>query len=174
MTSIIPFFGYYGILSVVLAIWIYLDAEIHGQDGILWAIIVFFLSIPALIVYFLFFRQGIAPAEPHRAVNRNEDFLIRRKYLTGEAAEERKSFLYGKEVQAAGTLGRPDPGFEDRELEHLIKSGQIAAARKYLTEMLQMAKEMNDEQGRMNYLQYEAMIERAERKGRQKGNSTRT
>ncbi len=54
-----------------------------------------------------------------------------------------------------------DPDFRDYHLDDLIEDGQLREARKYLKEMTQMAKEMNDDAGYQNYKQYEAKINAA-------------
>ena len=39
------------VVWLVLAIWVYKDAEKHSMSGILWALIVFFLGLIGLIIY---------------------------------------------------------------------------------------------------------------------------
>lgn len=39
------------IIGILLLIWVYQDAESRGMDGLLWALIVFFLSLIGLVLY---------------------------------------------------------------------------------------------------------------------------
>jgi len=45
------------LIGILILIWVYQDAESRGMDGLLWAIIVFFLNIIGLILY-LVVREG--------------------------------------------------------------------------------------------------------------------
>ena len=54
-----------------------------------------------------------------------------------------------------------DPEFRDEELERLIEDGELIAARKYLREVIQVAREMNEMKVVRNYEQYEARISKA-------------
>ncbi len=134
----------YGALAILLAIWIYNDAEEHNQDGIVWAIMVFVFTIPALMIYFLFFRQGIAPPVKHKAISRNEDFLIRAKYASHKSNGSERS--------------QDDTGFSDPELDRLIEAGKLSEARAHLEEMVKIAREMNDNETVRNYSRYRSRI----------------
>jgi len=48
---IIPFFLVWFVIGILILIWVYQDAESRGMDGLLWALIVFFLNIIGLILY---------------------------------------------------------------------------------------------------------------------------
>lgn len=128
-------------VTALLIVWIYGDAELHGQDGAFWAVIVLFFSLPGAMVYFFFFRHGFAikfgkkPAEsrPPRAVH---------------------------PVVPRGPT-QPDTGFFDEELDLLISEGRFDDARAYLEKTVRIMREMGDEKGLANYLQYEWRIERA-------------
>ena len=52
-------------------------------------------------------------------------------------------------------------GFRDEQLEALINEGKLREARKYLRDMVAIAREMNDKQTEANYEQYEQEIELA-------------
>jgi membrane protease YdiL (CAAX protease family) len=53
------------IVWLVLAIWVYKDAEKRGMSGILWALIVFFLGIIGLIIYLVIrsSNKGLTPQQ---------------------------------------------------------------------------------------------------------------
>jgi len=144
------------IFTIVLVIWVYTDADEHGQDGLLWAILVFFLGIPAVIVYVLFFRQGIAPPIRHKAVNRNEDFLIRAKYTS----RARRSSANG-DSGAKSAPGGPDAGFVDPEVERMIADGRFADARRYVDDMIKIAREMSDRKAEADWRRYTNRIAQA-------------
>ena len=62
----------------------------------------------------------------------------------------------------AGPKSRPpDPDFRDDFLDGLIDDGRLSEARKYLREMIEMARSMHDETGLRNYAQYEPRINKA-------------
>lgn len=50
---IIPFALIWFVIGILILIWVYQDAESRGMDGLLWALIVFFLNIIGLILYLL-------------------------------------------------------------------------------------------------------------------------
>lgn len=58
---IIPFVLIWFIVGILILIWVYKDAESRGMDGLMWALIVFFLNIIGLILY-LVARESRAPA----------------------------------------------------------------------------------------------------------------
>ena len=41
------------VLGILILIWVYQDAESRGMNGLLWAIIVFFLSVIGLLIYLI-------------------------------------------------------------------------------------------------------------------------
>lgn len=53
------------LFGILILIWVYHDAESRGMDGLLWAIIVFFLNIIGLILY-LVVREGRVLTPPQR------------------------------------------------------------------------------------------------------------
>ena len=67
----------------------------------------------------------------------------------------------GQDQRSGAETTKPDPNFRDDYLDGLIEDGKFSAARKYLREMIQMAREMNDEGGVRNYAQYEVKINKA-------------
>ena len=65
---LIPFVWF--VIGVLILVWVYRDAESRGMSGILWAIIVFFLSLIGLVLY-LIFRENPQPiTSPSRPINR--------------------------------------------------------------------------------------------------------
>ncbi len=154
MADYTPFISAGVVIVILMAIWIYFDAEIHNQDGAIWLILVVFLNILALLTYLIFFRSARQIISLHKATNRNEDFLIRGQHITGKSGHGKT--MAGDMRTTSGL--RPDPKFEDLELMQLIKSGKLSKARSYLNDMLQLAREMNDMQGVANYGPYEELI----------------
>ena len=51
------------VISILIMIWVYRDAEARGSSGILWLIIVFFLGIIGLIIW-LVVRPPLQPQGP--------------------------------------------------------------------------------------------------------------
>lgn len=51
------------VIGILILIWVYQDAESRGMNGLLWAVIVFFLSIIGLILY-LVAREGQISLSP--------------------------------------------------------------------------------------------------------------
>ncbi len=153
------FFAIGAIFQVLLVIWVYMDADEHGQDGFIWAVIVLFFGLPALVVYFLFFRQGIAPPRKHKAVSRSEDFTIRARYTGGRGKQD----MVGSNGNRREAGVAADPDFTDPDLDRLIAQGKLSEAREWLNDMVEIAKEMNDSKAVRNYRQYQARIDRAAR-----------
>jgi hypothetical protein len=55
------------IVWLVLAIWVYKDAESRGMSGALWALIVFFLGLIGLIIYILVRSSSTGPQQQQPA-----------------------------------------------------------------------------------------------------------
>jgi uncharacterized membrane protein YoaK (UPF0700 family) len=51
LVFIIPLFWF--LVGILILLWVYRDAESRGMNGVLWAIIVFFLNIFGLILYLI-------------------------------------------------------------------------------------------------------------------------
>jgi len=152
--------GYYGGFSLLLAVWIAWDAEAHGQDGLTWGVIVFFLNVPAVIAYFIFFRGTLTPPRRHDAISRNDDFNYRAQY-------SQMSTSYGSPRQG-GTMsgdGYVEPDFSDPTIDDLIASGKFQDARNHANDMIKIAREMNDTRGVKNYEKIRLNIQRAQVSG---------
>lgn len=58
-------FGALGwLLHLLLALWVWMDANQRGQNGFLWGLLVFFTSVVGLIVYLLLGANGAATTPP--------------------------------------------------------------------------------------------------------------
>ena len=51
------------VIGILILIWVYQDAESRGMDGLLWALIVFFLNIIGLVLYLVVRESRIAPSQ---------------------------------------------------------------------------------------------------------------
>jgi len=66
----LPFFGLlglWGVIQIVLAVWVGIDAERRGSNGFLWGLLVLFTPIVGLLVYLILapgLTRGAAPAPP--------------------------------------------------------------------------------------------------------------
>ena len=49
------------ILSIVLAVWVYKDAEARGESGVMWLIIVLFTGIIGIIIWLVVRPKDLAP-----------------------------------------------------------------------------------------------------------------
>ena len=144
---------------LVIVLWIYIATRVYhraeelGMSATLWAIIVFLFSLLALLIFW--------------AVSSD---VARKQAAGGTAGYPIHSGVYGG--QSAGQApapeartGPPDPDFRDEHLEELIEDGKLSEARKYLREMINMAREMNDQTGLRNYANYEPKINKAAMEG---------
>ena len=61
---------------------------------------------------------------------------------------------------------QPEADFRDEKLEALINEGKLSEARKYLRDMIAVAREMNDIRCEANYEKYEHAIDEASMQGR--------
>ena len=142
-------------VSVVIAVWLYFDAEEHSMDGITWAVLGFFLNILAVIIYLAFYRGYVGRAREHKAIHGDGDILHWKQFGT-----DRPGTRASQTGSAPGVLDG-DRDFIDDEVEALIEQGQFAKAREYVNDMIKMAKEMNDSQGVKNYKLYLTAIAEA-------------
>lgn len=162
----ILFFYAYFIFQIAIIIWIYNDAETHNNTGLFWVLLVFIFQFPAVVVYLVLFRgASIGPARQHKAIGRNEDFIIRAKYT----ARYKKG--RGRTPDTGGTMAGTAPveiDFTDITLDRLLEDGKLSDARAYLEDMLQIAKDMNDRESYKNYSSYQAKIASAQKRGTKK------
>jgi hypothetical protein len=49
------------IIAILIAIWVYKDAESRGMSGVLWLIIVIIAGIIGLIIYFVVRKPRVGP-----------------------------------------------------------------------------------------------------------------
>ena len=50
------------VISILIAIWVYRDAQSRGMSGVLWLIIVLFFGIIGLIIYLVVRHDRVSPA----------------------------------------------------------------------------------------------------------------
>lgn len=160
------FFYAYVIFQIAIIIWIYNDAETHNNTGLIWVLLVIFFQFPAIVVYLVLFRgASLGPARQHKAIGRNEDFIIRAKYT----ARYKKG--RGQTGDTGGTMAGTAPvdiEFSDITLDRLLEDGKLSDARAYLEDMLRIAKDMSDEEGLKNYSSYQTKIASAQKRGTKK------
>jgi len=134
----------------VVAIYVYSDAEKNDMPGCLWAVIVFLFGLLAFLIYLAIKYSGASS-------RRQKDYYPKSGGVYGSAPPPST-----QDPRASGyEPTKLDPDFRDEYLEGLIEDGKFSASRKYLREMIQMAREMNDEGGVRNYAQYEVKINKA-------------
>ena len=150
----------FGLLPLLLLFWIYGDAEENGQSGCLWVILVMIFSYPALIVYLLLFHGMPAMRRPS-SPRRDEDLQYRSMYRSEISDPGTKYPNTWGEPSKMVSAPKGDADFFDEELDKLIMAGKISEARKYMRDMISMAKEMGDSKGMANYKLYESRINRA-------------
>ena len=136
------------VIEFVIVYFLYTRAEEYGQSGCLWALFGFFFPVPAVVIFLLVnMGSGRTPRE-----RRSERYINPGIYggQPGEPAQPQMP-----------RHGTPDPFFRDDHLDALIEEGHLSEARKYLREMIDMARSMHDEAGLRNYAQYEPKINKA-------------
>jgi len=135
-------------IELIIVYYLYTRAEEYGQSGCLWALFGFFFPIPVVIIFLLVNMN----AESRGRGRRGEQYITH-------------GGVYGSQLpgpmQQAQKHTTPDPDFRDDHLESLIEEGQLSEARKYMREMIDMARSMHDEAGLRNYAQYEPKINKA-------------
>jgi hypothetical protein len=139
------------IIRIAIVSWVYNDAQERGNNGCLWAILVFISPLLALVIYLIFFR---GTGRRHEAINRNDDFTYRAKGMHGNLG------------LPADSSSKADSNYYDAELDKLIDLGDFSGARSYLRDMQKMAREMNDKKALANYSVYEQRITQAQASGR--------
>lgn len=140
---------------LVLALWIFIATRVYHRaeeldmNATVWAIVVFLFGIIALII-FMFASWGAANAQKQRGM---AGYPVRGGVYGGQPT--------GQGPMPAARTGPPDPDFRDEWLDELITDGKLSEARKYLREMIDMARSMGDQTGVRNYAQYEPRINKA-------------
>ncbi len=142
-------------LAIIIAmLWAtYSLAESHNKNGCVWMVIVFIFGIWGFAIFIIYIL-----------VTGSQEKRARDQYggRPGTYGGRPPTTGYGGPSQPYGAPQQmkveADTGFRDYELDDLIENGQLSEARKYLTDMLKMAKEMGDDKGYANYKQYEKRI----------------
>lgn len=66
------------IISILLCVWVYRDAESRGMNGVLWLIVVLIGGIIGLIVYLIVRKEKLPPPPPPRLEYTTETLSLRR------------------------------------------------------------------------------------------------
>ena len=143
----------YILLQFALLGFVWYKAEEYGMDSMTWLIAVFIFGPLAFAIFvILILIQGKGPKRA-----REEAHAPRAsKYQHRAQAQSQPSSLPAEETSA-----RVDMEFRDEQLDRLIEEGRFSKAREYLRDMIQIAREMNDETSLRNYSQYEVRINKA-------------
>ena len=135
-------------IDLIIVYYLYTRAEEYGQSGCLWALLGLFFPIPVVVIFLLINMNAGSRGRGRRG----DDCYTRGGVYGGQQ---------GGAMQQAPKHAAPDPFFRDDHLESLIEQGQLSEARKYMREMIDMARGMHDEAGLRNYAQYEPKINKA-------------
>ena len=135
----------YGIINLLLLIFVWVKADDYGMDPLLWLIAVFFFGP---IAFGLFLILALSQSRVRRRPEPEEPFHYRPKqeYIPEEA--ERQTTRLNAE-------------FRDEELDSLIAREDFGKARVHLREMIQIARDAHDEGMVRNYSQYSPRINKA-------------
>lgn len=156
----------YMIFPFLATIWVYIDAENNYNSGCMWAIAIWFffpIALPAYLIISFRDKQTVK----HSKVDRADDIGYRAMYTSRKYQKPEYTSSYGSSTKS-------DPDFVDEELEKLIRFGKLSEARLYLKDMLDVAREMNDELMQANYRRYEARITELGRKNKLGGSSRKS
>jgi hypothetical protein len=117
----VPFFrmfapiSVWGLISACLAVWVGVDANKRGSNGILWGLLVFFTGIVGLIVYLLVVGSGMqhrngAGIFPGQTVQPDQPAARRCPKCQGEISEEFKACPFCGTALQCGHCGKPTRG----------------------------------------------------------------
>jgi len=119
----VPFFrmfapiSIWGLISACLAVWVGVDANKRGLNGILWGLLVFFTGIVGLIVYLLVgpamqYRNGgsAAPGQPADPTHPPQPVAKRCPKCEGEINDEYKACPFCATALQCGHCGKPTQG----------------------------------------------------------------
>jgi hypothetical protein len=155
----VPGFGIPGyiILQIALLAFVWYKAEEYGMDPLVWLIAVLLFGPLAFIVFvILILSQSRAPRRKY-----DEPMPPMGKSTSGE---------YIPPPPEPVKSSAPDPNFRDDRLEELLESGKTSEARKYMREMIETARDMNDITTVRNYSQYVSRINKAATRKREEDN----
>ncbi len=145
-------------LWAFISIRVYYHAKERGLPAVGWALLVFFTGLLVLLLYYLFARNY----EPLSEIGGVTDRGFASTYRPGKHYQDRAFMPYGAPGPGAETA---DPDFVDEELERLINEGDLREARRYLNDMMQIAREVHDKKGLLNLRTYEKRIADASKSG---------
>lgn len=135
-----------GIINLILILFVWFKAEEYGMDPFVWVIAVFFFG-PLAFGVFLFLvlsqtrvRGKQASGYPPAGYRSKND------YIPDEPSRETSAV---------------NPDFRDDHLDDLITDGEFGKARAYMREMIQVARDTQDEGAVRNYSQYSPRINNA-------------
>lgn len=130
------------VLHIALAMLVYHDQRLNGRSGIGWAAFIFFTGLYGFIFY-IFFNLDSLKLAAQRFQKKN---LIEK--ISSPIYDERKKI---EEMKSQGGMPSFTPDvsfiiqqFQDRDLDELIREGNIAAARKHLDGILKISEETGD------------------------------
>ena len=117
----VPFFrmfapiSIWGLISACLAVWVGVDANKRGLNGVLWGLLVFFTGIVGLIVYLLVgpamqFRNGAVPEPSVAPSGPPEAPAGRCPKCQGEIADDYKACPFCGTALQCGHCGKPTRG----------------------------------------------------------------
>ena len=135
-------------LHLGMAVLVYYDQRLNGRSGVGWACLVFFTGGWGFLVYILFNRDTLQLAAQRFRGKSLEDKL--------ESTIERPARIRPdqSELGLPPTIKIEAGGFSDQQLEALMSEGKPSAARRYLENILKVAKEMGDEDTIEKYRKY--------------------
>jgi hypothetical protein len=142
-----------------MALLVYYDQRLNGRSGIGWAFFVFFTGPIGLIIYFLLYRDTLELAGRRMKRNMLKDAL--------ESPLPAQKRVDHSSLSAPPSTLSGERGFEDPELEELIKGGNVKEARAYLDRLLDLGRDMGDEDFVAKYEKYQERIAEIETEPRQ-------
>ena len=135
----------YGIISLLLLIFVWVKADDYGMDPTLWVVAVFFFG-PIAFGLFLILAMGQSRMRRRPEPTEPFHYTPKQEYIPDEPDRQ---------------TTRIDASFRDEELESLIADEEFGKARTHLREMIQIARDTHDEGMVRNYSQYSPRINNA-------------
>ena len=136
----------YGIISLLLLLFVWIKAEDYGMDPVLWVVAVFFFGPLAFAIFLMLalsqtrVRGSVERKGPPGGYTPKEDYIPDKPH---------------RETTRLST------DFRDEQLDLLITEEEFGKARVYLREMIQMARDAQDEGMVRNYSRYSPRINNA-------------
>lgn len=144
------------VLCLCLAALVYYHQRMNGRSGVGWAFVVLLLGVWGLIIYLILNRETLKlPAQRLRGKSLAER-IGARDYDSAKARIDRSSLAQPPETATVS------PDFLDRELEILLETGELGAARTYLYNVLRVAREMGDHETVEKYKSYRERLRELE------------